>query len=596
MKIPTLRLKASKKVLYPPMNKSIQLPLTGYGYGNYDCGWDWNNNEYYQTVVSLDDKITKKVLNGISKTLGKTRVNFSNRDSDSGIAWYNTETNQITINVSEVTKLGRAKNPQFLKGLVLHEVGHSNHTSKTKGMFEQICADEKIYPSLLHNVFNVVEDFRVNNLMSKTSKPIKRAIDYLMDEGRDIIKSNKFVSNVDGLLSNRILGHYPKLQYGKDAPSSLKQMGVASEASKIVEEIVKDFDVDNEDKFYAIDKAIEYAKKLNKFYHDKPDQQTSGGTQPMQYPFKDGASSLVDNDDDGGGQGENNSPFKEMMVTCKPKHFTSTTPEIESDDYDEAKMVGELLARKLTKVIRAKKRKWMLKKNAMRLHRRSMVKQLAMYGKLIDTRIFQDMSWKGKGKKHQVIVLIDNSGSMRGDKIHKALYTGIVLHHALKRLGVKHEIRGFQAANNGYLCDTRYAKDNQDFGLDKWETSINKDGQFHSFGMTSEAGNLKSAIDSLKKQKGTNVIFVVADGYPNTHSFPQSMVEGISCQEELKRTAKEAHDLGMRTVGFAIPDANPDYMRECYNTVHKVNNVAELPDKIVEAYKTIFKRDVMGEK
>lgn len=117
-------------------------------------------------------------------------------------------------------------------------------------------------------------------------------------------------------------------------------------------------------------------------------------------------------------------------------------------------------------------------------------------------------------KKYNVCLLVDESGSMAGDKIRESTKAIILLSEVLNKLKIPFEITGFNVAQRIYKTYS---------GTYTWKVKRNLEsilGQVHASGSsnTCDAFAINCSMARLNKQEGENILIVLSDGQPSPRS------------------------------------------------------------------------------
>lgn len=177
-------------------------------------------------------------------------------------------------------------------------------------------------------------------------------------------------------------------------------------------------------------------------------------------------------------------------------------------------------------------------------------------------------------KDYAITLLVDLSGSMRGQKIRETFKGAIVLAEVLNRLSINTEILGFNDRLYEY----------QAFGQD-----MNRDVREHMGGMLQEVGTpaaswnddgwaVQQASERLARQKAAEkFLFVLSDGLPEESSdHPRAQYE---LGEVITRIMQGTTD--QKLIGLGIGHGTEHVERYYPNSIANIG-VAEMSDKLAD--------------
>jgi len=148
-----------------------------------------------------------------------------------------------------------------------------------------------------------------------------------------------------------------------------------------------------------------------------------------------------------------------------------------------------------------------------------------------DTKIFEVIQ-NPKTKDYALTILVDLSGSMRGEKITESFKAVIIVSEVLNRLGIKFEILGFQ----DQLISFKEFTDRLDDSIRKkisgmrLEVESNNPGGHNRASYNDDGPCLDEASERLSKEsEKEKIILVLSDGMPNgTHSGEKELRDAIT--------------------------------------------------------------------
>jgi Mg-chelatase subunit ChlD len=195
-----------------------------------------------------------------------------------------------------------------------------------------------------------------------------------------------------------------------------------------------------------------------------------------------------------------------------------------------------------------------------------------------DQKIFKRKSENKNVGNIAVLLLVDNSGSMHGDRIDGARQASIVLHEVFRKLKVKHMIVGYSADISGSMSTDhtvfKYWGDSLPaHNLSEMHARLeNRDGPSIRMGI--------SYFDDVSEQK--KLMIIVSDGYPCASDYggKPALVDTVRAHKEAKRKNIKIINIGIG-VGYTLP-------KEYENRV-KVDNVKELP----KAFLKVLRKEML---
>ena len=196
----------------------------------------------------------------------------------------------------------------------------------------------------------------------------------------------------------------------------------------------------------------------------------------------------------------------------------------------------------------------------------------------LDKKFFYRIKEKQIPNDTAVLVLVDLSGSMHGERVNYARLACMMLYEVCKELKIPYAVIGHSAV---YKEDTVIHKHFIDFN------SKNKDEKYNLFymqdhGNTREGVSLKYAGEYLMKQPELNkVLFSISDGQPN-HTAKNGVYSNEVSKNDTARVVKELSQMGIKAFGIAI-GSEKSKLKEIYlNNYIDVSNITSLPEKLVD--------------
>ena len=128
-----------------------------------------------------------------------------------------------------------------------------------------------------------------------------------------------------------------------------------------------------------------------------------------------------------------------------------------------------------------------------------------------NTKIFSRKQ-KRMHREYNVILLIDESGSMSGDKIFNTAKATVLLSEVLNKVGIPFELYGFNETFREY----KNFEQKFDWKIKRNLENIMVECESYDAGCTNDALSLCYARHNLKYKSGENIILVLTDGGSNT--------------------------------------------------------------------------------
>lgn len=217
-----------------------------------------------------------------------------------------------------------------------------------------------------------------------------------------------------------------------------------------------------------------------------------------------------------------------------------------------------------------------------------------------DDRVFRRRH-ENPSKDTAIMLLIDNSGSMDGQKMHTAMEAGYALSSTLERVGIKHEVMGYttrwqdwrsiqEAQTSGQKAGIRYSRTEPLYmpvykGFDERLTSEVK-RRFAAaphtdfMGANVDGESVELAANRLIVRPETRkVMLVLSDGNPVSDG------DNVALRHHLKQTVADITKRGIETIGLGICTDAP---RHFYPKFALLPNAADLPKTVMGELKRIL--------
>jgi cobalamin biosynthesis protein CobT len=226
-----------------------------------------------------------------------------------------------------------------------------------------------------------------------------------------------------------------------------------------------------------------------------------------------------------------------------------------------------------------------------------------------DDRIFSRRE-EIKSKDTAVTLLIDNSGSMRGEKARTAMVAGYALASTLERVKIPNEVLGFTTGDFENCPETiKRGYQQQIWGgtgrapgesvrWSRWlpivmpvykdfneriSSEVKKRIAFTANAQKGMASNIDgecleyAAIRLAKRKEKRKVLIVLSDGQP---------AGAENADGHLKMTVEKLTKMGFELIGIGIKDGS---VRHYYPKSVVLHNIADLPGSIMKELRTILK-------
>lgn len=198
----------------------------------------------------------------------------------------------------------------------------------------------------------------------------------------------------------------------------------------------------------------------------------------------------------------------------------------------------------------------------------------------VTSRVFEKRKAPGNKNDMAVMILVDESGSMRGLKSEVARLTAIILSEVFARLNIPIKVVGFTEGMSSKVEHYHYQS---------WRNSpterhklLNISARCSNF----DGYSIRYASELLnKRQEEHKLLIVISDGYPAA-SYYESDEDGINdTRNAVQFASKQAKVLGI-LVGSVSPEKH-QYMYGL-NFIH-IEKVTELPVLLAQRIKRIVK-------
>ena len=181
-----------------------------------------------------------------------------------------------------------------------------------------------------------------------------------------------------------------------------------------------------------------------------------------------------------------------------------------------------------------------------------------------------------KGKKYNIVLLVDESGSMylsgRRDRIIKAADITLMLMRSFKNLNIDFAVVGFNSeivthkdfSDKGFNTVSEYDNLKQEM-IDLADEQKNHD----IVGCNHDYDAIKEALGMLKGKEGQNILMVISDGNPNCdigttcrsrNKYDQSKHQFDKIRTLLEEKPKGTLAVGIGIESYAVEKIYPDHI------------------------------------
>lgn len=201
-----------------------------------------------------------------------------------------------------------------------------------------------------------------------------------------------------------------------------------------------------------------------------------------------------------------------------------------------------------------------------------------------DKKYFQNKKLPTDEPTISVEVLIDESGSMYGQRIQSAMFMALVVYNACQELGIRVSILGHTSS-----CAHVQIRNYCDFG-----GCFDKKDLYRLMGITDRNCNrdgyaLQYAVNRIKKETSTTkLLFIISDGEP-----ADSCYSGTAAYTDMRNVVTNAHRNGIEVIAAAIGD-DKDVIKEIYgeDRFMDISDLTKLPLAIVNKIKKYLPQQV----
>lgn len=442
----------------------------------------------------------------------------------------------------------------IVKGLILHEIGHIKYTEKTP-----VYDLEKKYPNSMKALHNACEDLRIEKMLNNEYGDFTRELQLQLNDFfiRFNVNSNKDKFQQMPRLIQFIFLMYASYQssYNNYVYGLIGYRGQTFMSNvKTDKEVIK--------RFEKFENAIsDFTEDISEYVtHQELKDKTASSLVPIITDFIKEYEKEIKRNSKGKKDDINKDFQKDTAENIKKKTKTryrgiNKPSEIEAkalyhnESYVLSQRIRDILKeRTATKFTGAYKSGKLLSKNAYKILNN-------------ETKVFSRKVYNDKPSGYRIFLGLDNSGSMQGDRSLYTFLGSCILKSVSEKIDIETEI---------YRYDT--------------ECSIidNLDDYNVTGGGTDDLCYFSTLHEKLKSENNEtieNIIFIITDGENYTHDH-----------DKRSRTIKELNEMNSKIIAIGIGDIQQENFNNNYENPIIVEDVGQLPTKIVDTMRSIITR------
>lgn len=462
--------------------------------------------------------------------------------------------------------------------IILHEVSHLRYTGNVKK--ESKYLDK--YEALMH-LYNAIEDFRIE---AKLEEDYPVAKDYFWDlqfprlpnmeesvKG-DVRKDSKYIQYVAASFLHlagyeaveKMIEDKEVREAFEKTKDSISQAYLQKSSAKLIE---------------LTDKEI--VPVIEKFLKDFKDNKNGQGPGKGDGDIVSDCAGMKANDGEKGDK-EGKSGYVE---NCDAQHGYGPT-EGTHEDHETTNLNYQEIKKELQPLINTYANRFnsILKDNAYDRY-----EGRYRTGALNERRLYQHSLGKFnlfqrkndvKNKNYEIILLVDESGSMAHGNNVQALKSSIFLTEVFTKLKIPHSIYGF----NGHY----YSHKTKEQGIDpKMKRSlmdiVNNTHNYYA-GYNCDGHFLLEAFKEFTNLDNEKILMVISDGHPAECGSHEN--------RDLKASVRKVMNTKVKLIGIGVGDSGVAAVKQYYPKHVIVKDSTELPNKLMGVVKGMLHRRVQA--
>lgn len=462
--------------------------------------------------------------------------------------------------------------------IILHEVSHLRYTGNVKEESKYI---EK-YPALM-DVYNAIEDISIE---AKLEEVYPAAKEYFWDlqwprlgnmeesikgEAR---KDSKYIQYVASTFLHLV--GYEKVEKMIEDPEvreafektkdSISLASLQKNSAKLVEI------TDNE-----------IFPHIEKFLKDYQDKNNSEGKQPSDADIAAGCAGMSAND----GEKGDKEGKSEYVDKCDGKHGYGPT-ESHHEDEEPSRLNYYDIKKELQPLINTYANKFnsILKDNSYKRfegrYRTGALNERRLYQHSLGKfNLFQRQN-EIKQKNYEIILLVDESGSMSHGNNYQALKSSVFLTEVFSKLNIKHSIYGF----NGDYYTHKTKEQGIDQKVKRSLMDIVNNTHNHGAGYNCDGHWLLESFRKFSAEDNEKILMVISDGHPAEC--------GSHDDRDLKVSVRKVMQTPVKLIGIGVGDSGVSAVKTYYPKHVIVKDSKELPSKLMGVVKSMLHRRVQA--
>jgi nitric oxide reductase activation protein len=180
---------------------------------------------------------------------------------------------------------------------------------------------------------------------------------------------------------------------------------------------------------------------------------------------------------------------------------------------------------------------------------------------------------------HTVCIMIDMSGSMRGDDIQIARAAALMLGKALEEMNIIYSIRGFGAVEGVLEIHDIVVKDFEE------PLDMVKLRRMFMGNVNRDTDSIRHVIKMMSGERGKKMIFVISDGHPNHYDGTNDYRDyNANSFMDMWFLTREAEKEGVSVIGIGVSAEANAFISKTYLKGFYIDDIKELPERLVKIY------------